>query len=184
MLDSDFLAEFRQATEAEWHMKSINSKIYGFQFQRGTRWNPGLSGEGIADYERTLSVRFPNDFRAFLREMNGTDLPTLNVYAFCGEPHRESVGVYSYPRDIEIVKQRIEHLTSSRADIASDLAEQGFNLQPEANLVPVFAHRYVVCSSNFDSSVILSIVVHDTDAVVYANSLREYLEKEFFETAL
>jgi len=51
-------------------------------------------------------------------------------------------------------------------------------------LVPVFAHRYVVCSSNLDDSVVLSIVVHDTDAIVYANSLREYLEEEFLETAL
>lgn len=51
-------------------------------------------------------------------------------------------------------------------------------------LVPVFQHRYVVCSSNLDDSVVLSIVVHDTDAIVYAHSLKEYLEKEFLGTAL
>jgi len=50
--------------------------------------------------------------------------------------------------------------------------------------VPVFAHRYVVCSKNLNSSVVLSIVVHDTDAIVYGSSLREYLEKEFLETTL
>lgn len=183
MIDSDFLREFKQATEAKWRVKSIDPTIYGFQFQQGTHWELGLSDERIADFERALTARFPHDFRSFLREMNGTDLPTLNVYGSCGEPHRHSVGVYSYPRDIELVKERIEHISSSRAEIRSDLADQGFELPLDAALVPIFAYRYVVCSSNPDSSVVLSIVVHDTDAVVYANSLKEYLEKEFLETA-
>ncbi|HTU33167.1 MAG TPA: SMI1/KNR4 family protein [Candidatus Acidoferrum sp.] len=181
MLDSDFLRGFKQATEAKWRVRSIDPTKYGFQFQPGTRWRAGLTEEEIKNFEEALAVPFPVDFRAFLREMNGTDLPTLNVYGSCGEPRRYSVGVYSYPQDIELVKQRIEDIGSSRPGIASDLAGQGFELLSEANLVPVFAHRYIVCSSNVDSSVVLSIVVHATDAIVYADSLREYLEKEFLE---
>jgi hypothetical protein len=111
--------------------------------------------------------------------MNGTDLATLNVYGSCGEPPRESVRVYSYPRDIETVKERIEHIRASRAEIAADLAGQGLELPAEASLVPVFIHRYVVCTSDLNSSVVLSIVTNATDATVYGNSLREYLEKEF-----
>jgi hypothetical protein len=95
MLNSDFLAEFKRATEANWSRRSINPILYGFQFQQGTRWNPGLSDELIREYEHVLKVRFNNDLRAFLRAMNGTDLPTLNVYGSCGEPHGKSVGVYS-----------------------------------------------------------------------------------------
>lgn len=181
MLSSDFLTEFKSATEAAWSKKPIDPTLYGFQFQQGTRWNAGLSDEMITAYEDVLGVQFPYDFKTLLREMNGTDLATLNVY--CGEPHRKSVGVYSYPRDIELIRQRIEHISSSRAEITSDLAEQGFELLPVANLVPVYAHRYVVCSSNLVDSVVLSIVVHDVDAIVYANSLREYLEKEFLQAA-
>jgi hypothetical protein len=111
--------------------------------------------------------------------MNGTDLATLNVYGSCGEPPRESVGVYSYPRDIERAKTRIEDIRASRAEITADLAEQGFELPAEANLVPVYIHRYVVCTSILNSSVVLSVVVNAADAIVYGNSLREYLEKEF-----
>lgn len=183
MLSSDFLRELKSATEAAWSKQSIDPTIYGFQFQQGTRWNAGLSDEMISAYEDVLRVQFPHDFKTFLREMNGTDLATLNVYGFCGEPHRKSVGVYSYPRDIELVRERIEHISSSRAEITSDLAEQGFELLPEAKLVPVYAHRYVVCSSNLDDSVVLSIVVHDVDAIVYGNSLKEYLEREFLNAA-
>lgn len=62
-----------------------------------------------------------------------------------------------------------------------DLADQGFDLAPEAGLMPIFSHRYIVCSSDHESSAVLSIVTDDVDAIVYANSLREYLEKEFLQ---
>jgi hypothetical protein len=138
-----------------------------------------LSNEQVTEYEGVLRARFLCDLRAFLREMNGTDLATLNVYGSCGEPHRESVGVYSYPRDIEVVKERIEHLRASREEIAADLSGQGFELPIQASLMPFFGHRYVVCTPDVDSSVVLSIVVNSTDAIVYGSSLREYLENEF-----
>lgn len=179
MITADFLTEFKRSTEAKWSKKSINPALYGFQFQRGTRWNAGLSDEMVTQYEGVLRVRFPHDFRAFLREMNGTDLATLNVYGSRGGPQRESVGVYSYPRDIEIVKARMEDIRANRAEIVADLAGQGYKLPAEASLVPVYIHRYVVCISDLGSSAVLSIVVNDTDAIVYGNSLREYLENEF-----
>jgi len=182
MLSYDFLADFKRATEQLWSERSINPTAYGFQFQRGTRWNPGLSDNKIAEYESALGVRFPGDFRAFLGAMNGTDIPTLNVYGNCGEPHRTSVGVYSYPRDLDGVKQRIEDVRESRNEITADLGSQGFDLLSEAALVPIYGHRYVVCTSNSDQSVVLSVVVHDTDAIVYGASLKEYLEREFLGT--
>jgi hypothetical protein len=80
---------------------------------------------------------------------------------------------------VEIVKPLIEDVRVNRADIPRDLAEQAFELCTEANLVPVYSHRYVVCVPNSDSSVVLSIVVCDTDAIVYGSSLKKYLEREF-----
>ena len=178
ILDNDFLAEFKRATEAQWSRKSLDPSLYGFQFQRGTRCNPGLPNEKIAEYEHTLGVRFPHDFRALLIAMNGTDLPTLNVYGSRGHtPPHQSVGVYAYPRDVDVVKQRIEDLRGHRAQAAAALAEQGFDLIPEAQPVPIYIHRYVVCTPDLDSSVVLS--VHGADAIVYGYSLREYLGREF-----
>jgi hypothetical protein len=179
LLSRNFLAEFKRATEEKWSQRSINPTISGFQFQPGTRWNLGLSKDKVTEYETVLGVRFPHDFRDFLGAMNGTDLPTLNVYASCGELPRTSVGVYCYPRDLRIVKQRIEDCRESRDEIATDLREQGFDLPNEADLVPIYLHRYVLCTSDLNRSVVLSIVVHSTDAIVYGNSLQEYLEREF-----
>jgi hypothetical protein len=178
MLNGNFLIELKRATEARWSKHEINPALYGFQFQCGTRWNPGLSVEEIAEYERVLSTQFPRDFKAFLQVMNGTDIPTLNVYGYCGEPQQESVGVYSYPRDIEIVKQRIEDVNKFRVELTATMADQGFDLSAKASLVPIYKHRYVVCTANQDSSAVISIA-DGTDAIVYRNSFQEYLEKEF-----
>ena len=77
------------------------------------------------------------------------------------------------------MKARIEHIRANRAEIAADLAGQGFKLPAEASLVPVYFHRYLACTTDLNSSLVLSIVVNATDAIVYGNSLKEYLEKEF-----
>jgi len=183
LLSNDFLAEFKHATEAKWSERSINPHIYGFQIQRGTRWNPGLSDKEIADYENVLSVQFPQDFQAFLRALNGTDLPTLNIYGYCGEPPRQSVGVYSYPRDVKVVKHLIEEMREDQNALTTTMAEQGFDLPVETKLVPIYGHRYLVCTPDLDSSVVLSIDGGD-DAIVYGNSLEEYLEREFLRESL
>jgi len=182
MIDKHFLAEFKRLTEFKWATQSIDPNIAGFQFQRGTRWLPGLSEEQIATYEAVVGSQFPHDLKAFLHEMNGTDLPTVNIYASCGAPHQQSVGVYSYPRDIDLVRDRIHLVLEHRAAVASDLASQGFHLGENANLVPIYGHRYVVSTPDPSSSVVLSVVVNEVDAIVYGDSLQEYLVKEFLST--
>jgi hypothetical protein len=177
-LSPDFLDEFKRVTEAKWDIQSIDSTIHGFQFQRGTRWNPGLSDKEIAEHEAMIGARFPQDFKTFLQMMNGTDLPTINVYGNSGLPTQQSVGVYSYPRDIEIIRRRMDDVRRNRDEIRTCLFHQGFDLPREAGLVPVFSHRYIVCTSN-EASVVLSIVVDSVDAIVYELSLKEYLEREF-----
>jgi hypothetical protein len=182
MLTSEFLAEFKRVTEAGWHERQIIPHIYGFQFQQGTRWNPGLSEDKIAEYEKVLGVSFPHDFRAFLRAMNGTDLPTLNIYGYRPEPPHTSVGVYSYPRDIELVKDLMDEATEEvlehRAALTANLAAENFDLTTAISLVPVYEHRYLVCTEDLSSSAVLSLRSVE-DAAVYGRSLEEYLQREF-----
>src|SRR5262245_14301964 len=110
--------------------------------------------------------------------MNGTDLPTLNMYGHCGEPPCESLGVYSCPRDLEAIKRRIEDVEECRGELTTTMAEQGFVLSAESRLVPVHAHRYLVCTPSLDSSVVL-FIPDGNDAIIYGKSLHDYLEKEF-----
>ena len=110
--------------------------------------------------------------------MNGTDLPTLNIYGYSGEPPRQWVGVYSYPKDLNLVQSLIEEIQKDRTALTTTMADEGFDLPVTANLVPIYGHRYLVCSSDPNKSVVLSIHAAE-DAIVYGNSLQEYLEREF-----
>jgi hypothetical protein len=59
------------------------------------------------------------------------------------------------------------------------------------DLVPIYIHRYVMCTRDLESSFVLSIFTDlarqtpeggyepSEDAIVYGNSLKEYLEREF-----
>jgi hypothetical protein len=85
-----------------------------------------------------LGVNFPHDFKALLQKNERNRFADGKcVRRLCGEPRRQSVGVYSYPRDLKLIKQRIEHIRASGAEIVADLAGQGFELPPMAKLVPV-----------------------------------------------
>jgi hypothetical protein len=178
MITDQLLQALKQITETRWQQRPINRQLYGFQFQSGTRWNPGLDERNIADYEASVGVRFPNDFRTFLSKMNGTDLPTLNVFGDSGRPDKHWAGVYAYPRDLQLVKDLISQVRQGRDQLQVTMEEQGFTIPSQCDFVPIYAHRYVLCTENASESTVLSI--HDsTDAIVCGATLAEYLQREF-----
>jgi hypothetical protein len=177
MLDIDSFLTFKSASEEKWARISIKDTVWGFQIQAQTRWNPGLTDDAIAQYEEAITTSFPRDFKTFLKCMNGTDIPAIDVRGTSGEPPRFAPGFYSYPRDLELVKNRIELASTDKAQLAVTLEEQGFHLPANAKLIPVYAHRYLVCSPSADGSPVLSIW-NSSDAIVYGRSLLDYLERE------
>jgi hypothetical protein len=62
--------------------------------------------------------------------MNGTDLPTLNVYAHCGEP-RQGVGVYSYRRDLEVIRGLIDDVSKERTEITNTIGKKALLYTPQ-----------------------------------------------------
>jgi hypothetical protein len=81
---------------------------------------------------------------------------------------------------MEIVKKLMEDANKDRDKLITTLAEQGFDLPRETRLLPIYSHRYLACTTNPESSAVLSIDGSD-DAIVYGNSLKEYLEREFLQ---
>jgi hypothetical protein len=159
----------RRETEALCAVSSLNPHIYGYQLQPGTRWNPGLSADEIDAYERALGVRFPASLRCMLSVMNGTDRPALNIYGSSGLQTEESAGVYAFPRDLGDVRERIAWVEEERAGITDVLADQGFELRGVDGLVPIYAHRYLLCRAGDEG----------TDAIIYGTGLLNYLRVEF-----
>jgi hypothetical protein len=176
-LKREFFESFKQATEEKWRTRSIAQEIWGFQFQPGTRWRLGLCEDDIERFQSAFSAHFPLDFRLFLQVMNGTDTPTLDIRGGSGEPHRTGLGFYSFPVDLEHLRQLVESVERDRAQIRATLLEEGFELHDGAKLIPIFAHRFVVCLGGSEISPVLSIY-DPSDAIVYGNSLQEYLGKE------
>lgn len=175
-LTEEWLMQFKAKTELKWANRKINSTIYGFQIQENTKWLPGLTEESIDSYELELGVKFHSDFRLFLTCFNGFDRPGLNVYASSGYPLKEDVLFYRYPDDISIIRARIADLHGDRDKMLNNLQEDsGLHLVAPINFVPIFQHRYILCPPN--EPIICSIVA--TNAIVYGNSLKSYLETEF-----
>ena len=176
-MDEIFLTNFKIDTEAKWSSGEIDPTIYGFQFQAGTKWNPGLTSDEIDQYEQAIGAQFPDDFRLMLQHLNGTDRPNLNVYGSSVEQPATMYVLYAFPRDLGIIKSLIEDIQPDLAEIAAVLAEcEGFKLHSSATLVPIFGHRYLVCESDRTQSRVLSIF--GTDAITYGLCLKDYLSKE------
>ncbi len=171
------LARFKRATEEKWQSISLRRDLWGFQFQRGTRWNRGLLEDEIKQYESVVEASFPLDFRAFLRVMNGTDIPCIDVRGSGGEEVRFGPGFYSFPRDIELIQKLIQFIHKDVAQLSETLREENYELSTDAKLIPLFAHRYIVCTSDPKQSVVLSIW-DSLDAIVYGENLEDYLQRE------
>ena len=176
---SEFMAGFLSDTESRWAESLLNPHIYGFQFQAGTKWNPGLSEAEIASYQALIGVDFPDDLVVFLRHANGTDTDTKNIYGSEGARPAHGTGVYSYPRDWEIIEDRIARLKEDWSEMLDELRASGVDLGISPKFIPFYSHRYVLSNGDPTSSIVCSIV--GSDAIVYGWNLKEYLEKEFLD---
>jgi hypothetical protein len=172
LLNSDDLFSWLKVeSEKFWKNIKVDSKIYGFQIQPGTKWMEGLKSDQINKFEKDLGFDFPEIYKIFLRHMNGTDKPAINVYGESGEPCRFAPGYYSYPRDIKIIKAMIENEY-----------QNGFKVGDQKNLkiphiIPIVSHRFLV-ADRCDTNPILSML--DWDIILYADSLKKFLINDIF----
>ena len=101
----------------------------------------------------------------------------MNIYGNNGNPYAYAAGVYSYPRDIEIIKQRIAWLKQDW-DAAFESLELGVGeLGKNPKFIPFYIHRYILSNGKPSDSIVCSI--HGSDAIVYGSNLKEYLKAEF-----
>jgi hypothetical protein len=172
-----FFRRLKDITEKRWRHAAPDLNIIGFQFQAGTCWNAGLSELDISSFEAAIGAKFPDDYQVMLKIMNGTDLPTINTYG-SEAPSALSVGVYSYPQDLALIQEKMQNIAEFRSDIEDIFSdEESFQVFPDDVLVPIYGHRYLVCSADSRQSMVLSIV--GSDAIVYGTSLIDYLKHEF-----
>jgi hypothetical protein len=169
----EFFPWLKKASEEYWESVEINRGIYGFQVQKGTKWLRGLSDEEIAKYEKEMGLSFPEIYKLYLRHMNGTDKPTINVYGECGEPYRYASGYYSYPRDLDDMKDTIKWIYD---DFGATPEFVEANKIPR--IMPIVSHRFLVMDRCAENPV-LSMFGRDT--IFYAPSLESFMVNDIFK---
>lgn len=88
--DEQFLDLFRERTEAYWATlpqqtpeevlaQFVNAGVGGSSWQPNTCWLSGLREDEIAAIEKQWNLRFPPDYRLFLRYLHSVDKPMLRA---------------------------------------------------------------------------------------------------------
>jgi len=201
-----FLNWFRARTEAAWCMYQprtfedyVAAGVGGSDWQRGTRWMGGLSEEQIEQIERRWSLRFPPDYRLFLRVLHAVDRPTLGALYNDDSPSRlipsKRPSFCNWLTDEEALQGRFDWLAEGlQFDVEHNrlwLASWGakpstLSAQNECvralvaaapRMIPVFGHRYLLAEPCQSGNPVFSI--YQSDIVVYGQDLRTYFLREF-----
>ncbi len=170
--NKNFFLQLKLKSEKLWSSKVINPKIYGFQIQKRTRWRPGIKLEEIKLYESEIGFEFPQIYKDFLMTMNGTDTPTVNVYGESGTPYVYGPGYYSYPQDLELVKDRIEWICES-----FKIKKEEMDGVQIPFILPIVSHRFLIIPNKIKFPV---LSMHGNDVIIYSSSLKEFLIDDIF----
>ena len=196
----DFLHWFRDASENFWAdhrpitlAEQARAGVGGSDWQPGTRWAP-LDHAEIARAEAMAGAVFPSDFRLFLATLGVPDRPQI-AFFFEGAELTEGRGQHFAdwrdPKDI--TARREGCLERILFDVEKGLWIDAWGTPPEIMaermsaaqdlfrnapvLLPFYGHRFVPAIHDGASPPVLSI--HQTDAILYAASMRDALLMDF-----
>jgi hypothetical protein len=169
-----FFAWLKSASEEYWADAFVHPGVYGFQIQAGTRWLPGLTDDEITRYEMDMGFAFPDIYKQFLRQMNGTDKLGVNVYGSSGVSHAYAPIYYSYPRDLATVREYIRWIYDAYG-VTPEIVEE----RCIPHIMPIRGHRFLVMDRNQEHSV---LSMHGNDTILYAESLSVFLVLDIFES--
>ncbi len=194
----EFLDWFREATERAWTSYSprdpLDPRLFGPDWQPGTRWKNGLSEDEIGAVEERWRVRFPPDYRLFLRKLHTVDRPE-KLGAFQGSERVVTTrpSFFDWQSDLEPLTNAFAvPLEGVLFDIENGLWPESWGPAPAslgerlslargfaaeaAPLIPVIGHRYLVGTPVEAGNPVLSF--HQTDIIVYGRDLRTFLLTE------
>lgn len=166
-----FFETVKRQSEIYWATTDINKGLYGFQIQRNTKWKDGLTDNQIDDFEKKLNIKFSKGLKNFYKSMNGLDKPGINVYGNDGTEHTFSPVYYSYPDDIELIKEKIEWILE-----ANNLTSDKLNTDNIPKIFPVTGHRFLILD---DNNHILSM--YGDDIIYWAESISKLVVNDIFD---
>jgi hypothetical protein len=189
----------------------LRERASGCSWQRGTKWLGGLSEEQIDEAETQLNLRFPPDYRLFLQRLHSVDKPVLCTGYFAigeiPEPGGDYVAAaldedagqymaldeipsfYNWVDGQDSIRTMLEGIVHGLIFSATWEAEPDRIPEIEQNirsrvaaapeLIPVIAPRFLLAEPCQSGNPVLSI--HQSDIVVYAANLRDFLLDSFVD---
>lgn len=167
-----FFSWLKNTSEKYWDNIKIKKGICGFQTQKQTKWLKGLNRKEIKAYETELGFCFPDIYKFYLRNMNGTDKPAINVYAGC-EPAVFAANYYSFLRDLEIVKDNIKWIYEEFS-----VNEERVRQERIPHIIPIVGHRFLVADNCIENPV---LSMYGQDSILYAPNLESFLVADIFQ---
>lgn len=197
----EFLEWLRKRTELAWKKNRKKDRLLGKfvdvrPWQKDTKWIRGASEQEIRQMEKKWMVRFPEDYRLFLRTLFTTDRPMLVLrYGKKNRPYqKESPSFYNWLKDTREIKNAYANLLGGLLfDVENNnLWLSGWGKKPGTKalrqkritallkkapkLIPVFGHRFLLIEPRRSGNPVFSI--HQSDIICYGAGLRRYLLTE------
>jgi hypothetical protein len=175
MKEQDWIL-FKKVTEKKFQSQKLQS-CWGFQIQKNTKWNVGLSLAQITDLELSLGLKFPFDYIEMLKVLNGFETLQISI-----DPEGENEDeferrCYKYPDDIEKTRWLVQDVNENIKYANKTLEEAGFDPTEVEGFIPLYGHRALVVLKNKEHSPVLSI--WGDDIILYGESLIKYWCHEF-----
>ncbi|WP_345222529.1 SMI1/KNR4 family protein [Hymenobacter koreensis] len=71
---------FKKKSEEKFEKIEVNYvNVWGFQEQKNTKWNTGLSTEEIKELEKHFGFSLPKDYYEMLKTINGFDKDHISI---------------------------------------------------------------------------------------------------------
>ena len=167
-----YFQTIKNLSEQYWSVTQPNKNIYGFQIQENTIWNPGLSDADLQEFQDAIGFTFPEPLKNFYKVMNGLSKPGINLYGSDGTKPILNPVFYSYPKDLEEIKNLIKWIYDANLVLENDLSELNIS-----RIFPVCWHRFVLI--DVSGNPILSM--YGDDIIYWSDNLCKLLANELFE---
>jgi hypothetical protein len=167
----EFFKFFKEFSEEAWKTAELNPDVYGFQIQKNSKWNKGLSEDELEKFQQELNIKFPESLKNFYRVMNGLNLSGINIHGSSNEEPSYQSTFYSYPNDLDLIKDYIKWIFE-----ANKINEEFLKKNEVSKIFPVHSHRFILTENVINQ--ILSM--YGNDIIYYADNISQLLMKDLF----
>ncbi len=167
----EYFEQIKLISEKFWKQIKLDRTLFAFQIQPNSKWKKGLTEEELNQFENEMGFKFPVALRTFYKCMNGLDKKAINIYGDSGEPSEYSPVFYSYPDDLELIKEKIDTIYKANKTDLIKLAKA-----KASRIFPIYGHRFMLIDE--PGQPILSMM--NRDIIFYVETLSKLLAIEIF----